>query len=84
MCAGYELCASRPSAGQLADLAGYPAVQQILDLIFQPADGRFPGLQELLVLDFFRNIDLREMRAAPLPLKIWLYSSSATNIKKDL
>ncbi|KAK7867344.1 hypothetical protein R5R35_001119 [Gryllus longicercus] len=67
MCAGYELCASRPSAGQLADLAGYPAVQQILDLIFQPADGRFPGLQELLVLDFFRNIDLREMRAAPLP-----------------
>nr|CAD7429994.1 unnamed protein product [Timema monikensis] len=68
MCAGYELCAPEPSPSHLQDLRAYPQVVEVLDYIFQNPNHRCPSIEELLVCDFFRNIDLREMRAAPLPL----------------
>ncbi|XP_067003847.2 slowpoke-binding protein [Anabrus simplex] len=67
MCAGYELCAPQPSAGHLMDIQDYPQVVEVLELIFHHPERRFPTVEELLLLDFFRNIDLREMRATPLP-----------------
>ncbi|XP_021933496.1 slowpoke-binding protein isoform X2 [Zootermopsis nevadensis] len=67
MCAGYELCTPQPSQGHLLDLKNYPQVVEVLDFIFRHPERRFPSVEELLLCDFFRNIDLREMRAAPLP-----------------
>ncbi|KAJ4436503.1 hypothetical protein ANN_16534 [Periplaneta americana] len=43
------------------------AVVEVLEFIFQNPERRFPSVEELLMCDFFRNIDLREMRATPLP-----------------
>lgn len=68
MCAGYELCAPQPSPAHLDDVSDYPAVIEVLDLIFQHPEKRFPSVEELLSNDFFRHIDLREMRATPLPV----------------
>ena len=31
-------------------------------MIFESPDGRYPTVEELVVCDLFRNIDLREMR----------------------
>lgn len=31
-------------------------------MIFESADGRYPTIEELVLCDLFRNIDLREMR----------------------
>ncbi|XP_069688426.1 slowpoke-binding protein isoform X3 [Periplaneta americana] len=67
MCAGYELCTPQPSQGHLLDLKNYPQVVEVLEFIFQNPERRFPSVEELLMCDFFRNIDLREMRATPLP-----------------
>jgi len=45
-------------------------VVEILEFIFQHPEQRFPSVEELLLCDFFRNIDLRELRATPLPVII--------------
>lgn len=34
----------------------------MLQMIFQPTDNRYPTVEELVLCDLFRNIDLREMR----------------------
>lgn len=65
MCAGYELTEMRPTPGHLQlDLERYPAVIEILNLIFDYPDGGggYPSIEELVLHEFFRNIDLREMR----------------------
>lgn len=31
-------------------------------MIFEPPDGRIPSVEDLVLCDLFRNIDLREMR----------------------
>ncbi|XP_032687808.1 slowpoke-binding protein isoform X3 [Odontomachus brunneus] len=64
MCAGYELCTFRPSAAQLSDIEMYPQVVRFLELIFAESDSHFTSIEELLIHDLFRNIDLREMRCA--------------------
>ncbi|XP_011139636.1 slowpoke-binding protein isoform X1 [Harpegnathos saltator] len=64
MCAGYELCTFRPSAVQLSDIEMYPQVVRFLELIFAESDNHFTSIEELLIHDLFRNIDLREMRCA--------------------
>ncbi|XP_011309327.1 slowpoke-binding protein isoform X3 [Fopius arisanus] len=66
MCTGYELCAFKPSPVQMADLEKYPKVADLMDLIFNQSGGHYPSVEELLVHDLFRNIDLREMRNAPV------------------
>ncbi|XP_046688905.1 slowpoke-binding protein [Homalodisca vitripennis] len=67
MCAGYELTTPQPSASNLVDIESYPQVVEVLEFIFQNPKCRYPSIEELLVCDFFRNIDLREMRATSLP-----------------
>ncbi|XP_071636983.1 slowpoke-binding protein isoform X3 [Temnothorax longispinosus] len=62
MCAGYELCTFRPSAVQLSEIEMYPQVVRFLELIFTESENHFTSIEELLIHDLFRNIDLREMR----------------------
>lgn len=63
MCTGYELPSPRPSAGHLQlDLERYPQVVEVLQMIFESPDNRYPSVEELVLCDLFRNIDLREMR----------------------
>lgn len=68
MAAGYELNQPQPSPGHLQlDLNRCPQVVEVLELIFQYPDGRYPTVEELLMCDLFRNIDLREMRGTTGP-----------------
>lgn len=62
MCAGgYELTELHPTPGHLQlDLERYPAVIEILNLIFDSPD--YPTVEELVLQELFRSIDLREMR----------------------
>lgn len=62
MCAGYELDTPQPTPGNLLDLHQYPQVVEVLDFIFENPEMRLPTIEELLLCDLFRNIDLREMR----------------------
>lgn len=62
MCAGYELDTPQPTPGNLLDLHQYPQVVEVLDFIFEHPEMRLPTVEELLLCDLFRNIDLREMR----------------------
>ncbi|XP_071532252.1 uncharacterized protein Slob isoform X3 [Panulirus ornatus] len=82
MCAGYELSSAHPTAKHLEDIATYPQVVQVLEYIFGNGD-QYPSVEEILCLDFFRNLDLREMRAAPLPFQI-RYSPMIRNILKEV
>ncbi|XP_071532260.1 slowpoke-binding protein isoform X9 [Panulirus ornatus] len=88
MCAGYELSSAHPTAKHLEDIATYPQVVQVLEYIFGNGD-QYPSVEEILCLDFFRNLDLREMRAAPLPLAVAVmfqirYSPMIRNILKEV
>ncbi|XP_037778575.1 slowpoke-binding protein-like isoform X1 [Penaeus monodon] len=88
MCAGYELSAAHPTPKHLDDIAAYPQVVQVLEYIFGNGD-QYPSIEEILCMDFFRNLDLREMRAAPLPLSVALmfqirYSPTIRNILKEV
>ncbi|XP_026687045.1 slowpoke-binding protein-like [Diaphorina citri] len=67
MSAGYELTTPHPNSDNLADIAHYPQVADILDMIFHQTT--VPRVQDLLALDFFRHIDLREMRTTSLPVR---------------
>ncbi|XP_063874486.1 slowpoke-binding protein-like isoform X4 [Scylla paramamosain] len=80
MCAGYELSSAHPTAKHLEDISSYPQVVQVLEYIFGNGD-QYPSIEEILCLDFFRNLDLREMRAAPLPIR---YSPMIRNILKEV
>ncbi|XP_058804976.1 slowpoke-binding protein isoform X2 [Phymastichus coffea] len=66
MTAGYELCTFEPTAANLSDIQKYPQVLECLRFIFDgPIHGlKYPGVEQLILHDLFRNIDLREMRNA--------------------
>ncbi|XP_070496714.1 uro-adherence factor A [Chironomus tepperi] len=67
MCAGYELPESSPTRSHLQiDLERYPQVVEIMQMIFD-SSGNYPSLEELVLCDLFRNIDLREMRGIFVP-----------------
>ncbi|XP_063874484.1 slowpoke-binding protein-like isoform X2 [Scylla paramamosain] len=84
MCAGYELSSAHPTAKHLEDISSYPQVVQVLEYIFGNGD-QYPSIEEILCLDFFRNLDLREMRAAPLPSQFQIrYSPMIRNILKEV
>nr|XP_033326350.1 slowpoke-binding protein isoform X2 [Megalopta genalis] len=68
MCAGYELRTFKPNSMQLSDLEMYPQVIELLKYIFGEPTSRPRNIEELLVHDLFRNIDLREMRSAPVTI----------------
>lgn len=46
----------------MLDLEHYPQVVEVLDFIFENPEMRLPTIEELLLCDLFRNIDLREIR----------------------
>lgn len=43
----------------------------MLSFIFDSPDGRYPSIEELVLCDLFRNIDLREMRGTCIPVSIF-------------
>ncbi|XP_050472603.1 slowpoke binding protein isoform X5 [Bombus vancouverensis nearcticus] len=47
---------------------GFPTVVELLQFIFGESSNRQKIIEELLVHDLFRNIDLREMRSAPVTI----------------
>jgi PX domain-containing protein kinase-like protein len=47
-------------------------VAEILQMIFDAPSGHHPSLEELVLCDLFRNIDLREMRGIFVPVSIAL------------
>ncbi|KAK7602041.1 hypothetical protein V9T40_009482 [Parthenolecanium corni] len=68
MAAGYELTEPEPSAASMVDIGHLKQVVDVLNFIFKNPKKRIPSVEELLINDFFRNIDLREMRAISLPV----------------
>lgn len=46
-------------------------VAEVLSFIFDSPDGRYPSIEELVLCDLFRNIDLREMRGTCIPVSIF-------------
>ncbi|KAH0557227.1 slowpoke-binding protein isoform X2 [Cotesia glomerata] len=66
MTAGYELCSFKPSRVHYDDVAKYPLVYDLMEFIFNSRENRYPKLEEILLHELFRNIDLRELRHAPV------------------
>ncbi|XP_074106577.1 slowpoke binding protein isoform X2 [Cotesia typhae] len=66
MTAGYELCLFKLSRVHYDDVAKYPLVYELMDFIFNSPENRYPKLEEILLHELFRNIDLRELRHAPV------------------
>ncbi|XP_014223546.1 slowpoke-binding protein isoform X1 [Trichogramma pretiosum] len=66
MSAGYELCTFEPTPDNLASINKYPQVLECLRFIFErspkPNQSKYPSIEELILHDLFRNIDLRELR----------------------
>lgn len=44
-------------------------VYELMEFIFNSPDNRYPSLEEILLHELFRNIDLRELRHAPVNVK---------------
>ncbi|XP_037958435.1 uncharacterized protein LOC119687945 [Teleopsis dalmanni] len=63
MCTGQEMTTPKPSMRVLEmELEHYPQILDILGLIFEPPSGMCPSVEELVLCDLFRSIDLRELR----------------------
>lgn len=62
-----------PSIDQMGVLSSIVSFQikvaEIMSMIFY-SDGRYPKLEEIVMCDIFRNIDLREMRGTCVPVSI--------------
>lgn len=43
---------------------------EVLQMIFESPDSRYPTVEELVLCDLFRNIDLREMRGPGISVSI--------------
>ncbi|KAG8332987.1 hypothetical protein J6590_009433 [Homalodisca vitripennis] len=69
--------------GQITGGVGCGKVVEVLEFIFQNPKCRYPSIEELLVCDFFRNIDLREMRATSLPILMMQTGSTCENAFTD-
>ncbi|XP_055714026.1 probable inactive serine/threonine-protein kinase slob2 isoform X2 [Phlebotomus papatasi] len=81
MCCGYELAMPQPSPGHIQlDLERYPQVAEVLQMIFDSPDGRYPSVEDLVMHDLFRNIDLRELRGTCVPSFKHGLSSSTMSI----
>ncbi|KRF85537.1 serine-rich adhesin for platelets isoform X3 [Drosophila virilis] len=66
MCTGQEMTTPKPSIRVLEmELQHYPQIGQVLEilgLIFEPPSGVCPSVEDLVLCDLFRSIDLRELR----------------------
>ncbi|XP_032776559.2 probable inactive serine/threonine-protein kinase slob2 isoform X2 [Daphnia magna] len=83
MCSGYELYAPKPTARHLEDLQSYPQVIEVLDYIFNNPSDEYPTIGSLAILEFFRNIDLREMRCSTIYYNAKL-TSAALNLLEQV
>lgn len=45
-------------------------VVEVLQMIFESPDNRYPTVEELVLCDLFRNIDLREMRGPSISVSM--------------
>lgn len=44
-----------------------------MEFVFKNPIGRVPTIEQLVMTEFFRNIDLREMRAISWPVSVYRY-----------
>ncbi|KAL1441147.1 hypothetical protein MTO96_008883 [Rhipicephalus appendiculatus] len=70
MAAGYEMSTTKPTDKNYADVEHCPEVYQVLRFIFENEGHQYPTLEEVATLDFFRNIDLRELTTHTVPLDV--------------
>lgn len=45
-------------------------VVEVLQMIFESPEDRYPTIEDLVLCDLFRNIDLREMRGPSVSVKL--------------
>ncbi|XP_075525500.1 slowpoke binding protein [Dermacentor variabilis] len=85
MAAGYEMSTTKPTDKNYADVEHCPEVYQVLRFIFENENHHYPTLEEVATLDFFRNIDLRELTSHTVPpiLRTNL-SSTAKHLLRDV
>ncbi|XP_037529967.1 slowpoke-binding protein isoform X2 [Rhipicephalus sanguineus] len=85
MAAGYEMSTTKPTDKNYADVEHCPEVYQVLRFIFENENHHYPTLEEVATLDFFRNIDLRELTTHTVPpiLRTNL-SSTAKHLLRDV
>ncbi|XP_067624042.1 serine-rich adhesin for platelets [Eurosta solidaginis] len=63
MCTGQEMTTPKPSMRVLEmELDNFPQILDVLGLIFEPPSGVCPSVEDLVLCDLFRSIDLRELR----------------------
>lgn len=55
----------------------------MLQLIFFSSDNRYPTIEELVLCDLFRNIDLRELRGPSVSVCIFIHSKLISRHKND-
>ncbi|XP_054721034.1 slowpoke-binding protein-like isoform X2 [Uloborus diversus] len=85
MASGYELTSSQPSEKNYKDVENKPLVMDVLRFIFEQGRYRYPSLQQVASLEFFRHIDLRELRAlTPVAAIKAKLSPAARSILKDV
>ncbi|KAF8770623.1 slowpoke-binding protein-like [Argiope bruennichi] len=85
MATGYELTSTHPSEKNYKDVEDKPHVIDVLKFIFEQGRYRYPSLQQVASLDFFRHIDLRELRSLmPVPSIKAKLSPAARSILKEV
>lgn len=85
MASGYELTANHPTEKNYKDIEYLPSVVEVLKFIFEQGRYRYPSLRQIASLEFFRHIDLRELRSLmPMPSIKAKLSSAALSLLKDV
>jgi PX domain-containing protein kinase-like protein len=85
MASGYELTTSQPSEKNYKDIEHLALVVDVLKFIFEQVRHRHPSLRQIASLEFFRHIDLRELRSLmPMPSIKAKLSSAALSLLKDV
>ncbi|XP_076310859.1 slowpoke binding protein isoform X2 [Tachypleus tridentatus] len=80
MTSGYTLSTAHPSVKHYSDISSFPEVVKVLKFIFEQEQYRYPSIQEISCLDFFRNIDLRELKSQHVLKKL---SPTARRLLKE-
>ncbi|XP_013105468.2 uncharacterized protein LOC106085679 isoform X3 [Stomoxys calcitrans] len=63
MCMGQEMTTPKPSMRVLEmEMEHLPQILDVLGLIFEPPNGVCPSVEDIVLCDLFRSIDLRELR----------------------
>lgn len=85
MASGYELTTCQPTEKNYADIEHSPLVLDVLKFLFEQGRYRYPSLRQVANLEFFRHIDLRELRSlTPAPSIKARLSAAALSLLKDV